>query len=61
MSDENINDNIYCTEEETKLRVSVCMPCENNILDEISKCTECNCSISMLTTLSFKTCPIGKW
>jgi len=54
-------DNIYCTEEETTNRISFCMPCENNVLNVISECSQCNCSISMLTTLNFKTCPIGKW
>jgi len=55
------NDSIYCDTQETEKRVSICISCEKNILDVIPKCSECNCSISMLTTLKFKTCPIGKW
>lgn len=60
MTEENIND-ISCDENETQKRVLFCMTCENNVLDVIPKCSQCNCSISMLTTMSFKTCPIGKW
>ncbi len=54
-------DSTYCDKEETIRRVSFCIICENNILDVIPKCSQCNCSLSMVTTLSFKTCPIGKW
>jgi hypothetical protein len=60
MIEENA-DNIICNREETQKRISFCIPCEKNTLDVIPKCSECNCSISMLTTLNFKTCPIGKW
>jgi hypothetical protein len=56
-----MNDNINCTPEQTTQRLEFCMPCENNVLDVIPKCNQCNCSISMLVTLNFKTCPIGKW
>jgi hypothetical protein len=55
------SDSIYSDEMETQKRVSICISCEKNILDVIPKCSECNCSISILTTLNFKTCPIGKW
>lgn len=58
MSDEI---NILVTQEETLKRIELCVSCEKNIFDVIPKCQECNCSISMLTTLNFKTCPIGKW
>lgn len=54
-------DELYCEDEEKNKRISNCLSCEKNVLDIIPKCTECNCSISMLTTLTFKTCPIGKW
>lgn len=58
---EEKNDDIYCTKEETEKRISFCITCENNILDVIPKCSQCMCSISILTTMNFKTCPIGKW
>jgi hypothetical protein len=60
MNDQTTND-ITVIKEETEKRISFCVNCEHNILDVIPKCDECNCSISMLTTLNFKTCPIGKW
>jgi len=55
------NDTLICTEEETSRRLSFCMQCENNVLDVVPKCNQCNCSLSMVTTLSFKTCPVEKW
>ena len=56
-----ISEDLLCSQEETTRRVEQCIMCENNVLDEIPKCKQCDCSISMLTALSFKTCPIGKW
>ena len=58
--EENHTD-IVCSYEENQKRISFCITCENNVLDVIQKCSQCNCSISMLTTMNFKTCPIGKW
>lgn len=52
---------VMCSQEETEKRVSFCIKCEHNILDELPKCKQCDCSISIVTTLNFKTCPIGKW
>lgn len=60
MTELNLSD-VICSKEETERRVSFCMICESNILDVIPKCQECNCSISMVTTISFKTCPLDKW
>lgn len=59
MSDTDIE--ILVTPEETQRRLSFCIPCENHILDVIPKCKVCDCSISMLSTLIFKNCPIEKW
>ena len=56
-----MDDNINCTPEQTTQRLEFCMPCENNILDIIPKCKQCDCPISSLASMSFKTCPIGKW
>jgi hypothetical protein len=56
-----ITPDLIITQEETQKRISFCVNCEQNVLDIINKCDQCNCSISMVTTLSFKTCPIGKW
>lgn len=52
---------LMCTQEETTRRVEFCINCEHKILDVIPKCEKCDCSISIVTTLNFKTCPIGKW
>lgn len=60
MNESNLNE-ITCRQEETERRVSFCMSCEKNILDIIPKCQECGCSISILTSMTFKICPIGKW
>ena len=54
-------DDIIVSSDETSNRISFCATCENNTLNVIPKCNQCDCSISMLTTLSFKSCPIGKW
>jgi hypothetical protein len=58
--DTELND-ILVSQEETTRRLSFCMTCESNVLDVIPKCKECNCSLSMVTTLNFKTCPLEKW
>ena len=52
---------LMCNKEEISRRVLLCSECEHNILDVIPKSEKCDCSISMVTTLNFKTCPIGKW
>lgn len=56
-----MNENNYISQEEIDNRVSFCMVCENNVLIEVPKCLQCNCTISVITTLPLKTCPIGKW
>ena len=52
---------LIVSQEETIKRLDFCLPCENLTHDVIPKCSQCDCSISMLTTLNFKSCPIGKW
>lgn len=54
-------DNINCTEEEKQHRIVVCGTCEDNILDVIPKCKHCQCPISSITMMKFKTCPLEKW
>lgn len=63
MSDTTPTDiqDLTCTPEETQRRIDICVVCENNILDIFPKCKQCDCPISSLTSMSFKTCPIGKW
>ena len=48
---------------ETERRLNFCTSCDSFGSDNQRPgvCLECNCSIPMMTTLSFKTCPIGKW
>ena len=60
MSNTDLDDLTTSPEEVTK-RLSFCMPCENNILDIIPKCNQCDCPISSLASMNFKSCPIGKW
>jgi hypothetical protein len=55
------NENLLVTADVTHSRLKYCLTCENNVLDVIPKCNQCDCSISLLTTLSFKTCPVEKW
>lgn len=47
----------------TEYRLSFCIPCEKNgkNTDNVPTCLECGCNLSMLTTLSFKSCPLNKW
>ena len=64
MNDENsIVDltGLTSTQEETLRRLKFCGLCENNIMDIFPKCKQCDCPISSLASMSFKTCPIGKW
>lgn len=48
---------------ETARRLSYCNGCEHNGLNDYSvpTCLKCGCNMSMLTTMSFKSCPINKW
>lgn len=59
----NNPDNVYCTEEEKNLRLDVCKVCDKFTFSEekTTECTECGCSISLLTTFTFKSCPLEKW
>lgn len=52
---------INCSKEETERRLNFCINCEKNKLEIVPICTECGCSISLLGSYKFKTCPIGKW
>lgn len=56
-------EHILVTPDITQARLELCLSCENldNNVQDIPKCLQCDCSISMLTTINFKTCPIGKW
>ena len=64
MSDENsIVDltGLTCTQAVTLHRLTFCGPCEHNTMDVFPKCTHCDCPISSLASMNFKSCPIGKW
>jgi hypothetical protein len=58
---EEFDTDINCNKEETERRIEFCMNCENLTVEIVPMCSECRCSISMLGTYKFKTCPIGKW
>jgi hypothetical protein len=49
------------TQEEVLRRLEFCSPCEHNTMDVFPKCKHCDCPISSLASMNFKTCPIGKW
>lgn len=56
------NSDINATQQETERRLEFCIPCEDKILVvDAPACKHCNCSISLLSTVSYKSCPIGKW
>lgn len=63
MNEDNIIDttDLTCTPEETTRRLQFCMPCENNVLEVFPKCNQCDCPLTSLASMSFKSCPIGKW
>jgi hypothetical protein len=52
---------LTCTQEETFKRIEFCGPCDHNVLDVFPKCNQCDCPISSLASMNFKSCPIGKW
>lgn len=55
-------DDITCTLQETIQRVEICKKCpEFKIENMITKCSACDCSISMVTTFKYKACPAGNW
>lgn len=57
------NDNIECTELEHTSRLNYCKNCiAFKIKDDfLTECSECGCSISLMTTFKFKICPKGNW
>ena len=62
MSDDVITPDLIVSQEETDNRLSFCISCDHNqIINDVPSCDQCNCTISMVTTLSFKKCTIGKW
>lgn len=54
---------VVCTFEESDTRLSLCKSCENFFVDhdQHTKCKGCGCNISMMITMKFKNCPLGKW
>jgi len=55
-------DNINSTPKQIQERMSFCNSCEKNIPKvNIPTCLECDCTIGILVSLNFKSCPIGKW
>ena len=61
ITQEDLND-ISCSQEETQTRLAFCKTCpEFKIENMITKCSACDCSISMVTTFKYKACPAGNW
>lgn len=57
----NINEPLTDLETQQN-RISVCKDCESFIIEDfVTKCSDCKCNISLLSTFQFKSCPKGKW
>lgn len=55
-------DEVTCNLTESLQRLEFCKKCpEFKIENMITKCSACNCSISMVTTFKYKACPAGNW
>lgn len=53
---------IACTPDETAVRLSLCQTCVNfTFKDGHTVCSSSGCNISLMTTFSFKQCPLEKW
>jgi hypothetical protein len=53
---------VECSPEQTANRLSICKNCENFNFNEIHTiCKSTGCNISLMTTFSFKQCPLEKW
>jgi len=54
---------VFCNEDESRSRLSVCNSCENFHIDTDAqtKCKACGCNISMLISFKDKNCPLEKW
>ena len=52
-----------CTPQEQMERLSVCKACDRFVINEdtTTKCSACECSISLLITFTDQQCPLGKW
>lgn len=64
MLDETVLESIVCRQQESETRLDNCKNCINFYTDQINEQTRCKISeenISLLVTMAFKQCPIGKW
>lgn len=52
-----------CTPQEQMERLNVCKGCDRFVVNEdtTTKCSACECSISLLITFVDQSCPLGKW
>jgi hypothetical protein len=57
------NPGVECTSEEQASRLELCKSCVNFTIDAESHtvCSGTGCNISLMTTYSFKQCPLEKW
>ena len=58
-----MNDNDYCTEEESNRRLEFCKLCEAFVINEnnITQCLETGCLINLMISSFSKQCPKGNW
>jgi hypothetical protein len=53
---------VECSIEEKTTRLNLCKSCVNfTFEDEHTVCSSTGCNISLMTTYSFKQCPLEKW
>lgn len=53
--------NLENTNPITEHRISICMTCNENQLNQVPLCILCNKTISLLTSDEQETCPLNKW
>jgi hypothetical protein len=58
-----VDPGVECTPEEQLSRLELCKRCVNFIIDSEKHtiCSGTGCNISLMTTYSFKQCPLEKW
>lgn len=52
-----------CTFDEQKRRLETCKLCDRfeMVMQGMTRCAECRCSLSLLITFQRQACPLGKW
>ena len=58
-----MTDETECTPEEQSRRLETCKGCDRFAMnpDGTTKCTACDCSLSLLITFVSQKCPLERW